>query len=145
MANLNKVLLMGRLTADPELKKTPSDISVTTFTLAVNRRYSADKEKQAVDFIDIVCWRNNAEFVTKYFHKGSAAFVIGSLQARTWQDKDGKNRKTFEVVADEVQFAESKKDGNSGYSGNSYNEAPTYAVGTPSDFQELNGDDELPF
>ncbi len=141
MANLNKVLLMGRLTADPELKKTPSNLSVTTFSLAVNRRYSSDKEKQQVDYIDIVCWRNNAEFVTKYFRKGSAAFVSGSLQVRTWQDKDGKNRRTYEVVADEVQFAESKKDSSQRFD----DAAPSYSVGNSGDYQELSGDDELPF
>jgi single-strand DNA-binding protein len=138
MANLNKVLLMGRLTADPELKKTPSNISVTTFTLAVNRRYSQDNPQ--VDFIDIVCWRNNAEFVTKYFRKGSAAFVSGSLQVRTWQDKEGKNRRVYEVVADEVQFAENKRDSNA-----RYEEAPSFTAGTPGDFEEMTGDDELPF
>ncbi len=138
MANLNKVLLMGRLTADPELKKTPSNISVTTFTLAVNRRYSQDNPQ--VDFIDIVCWRNIAEFVTKYFRKGSAAFVSGSLQVRTWQDKEGKNRRVYEVVADEVQFAENKRDSNA-----RYEEAPSFTAGTPGDFEEMTGDDELPF
>ena len=98
------------------------------------------QEKPQVDYIDIVCWRNNAEFVTKYFRKGSAAFVSGSLQVRTWQDKDGKNRRTYEVVADEVQFAESKKDSSA-----RFDEAPSFTAGTPGDFEEMTGDDELPF
>ena len=79
MANLNKVLLIGRLTADPELRRTPNDIPVASFTLAVNRRYSQNAQQQA-DFIDIVCWRNNAEFAAKYFTKGMAAFVSGTLE-----------------------------------------------------------------
>lgn len=88
MANLNKVLLIGRLTADPELRRTPNDIPVASFTLAVNRRYSQNAQQQA-DFIDIVCWRNNAEFAAKYFTKGMAAFVSGTLQIRSWKDRDG--------------------------------------------------------
>lgn len=141
MANLNRVFLIGRLTADPELRHTPNNLSVTSFTLAVNRRFSGNGQ-QTADFIDIVCWRNNAEFATKYFKKGTAVFVSGSLQIRTWKDKEGNNRKSAEIVADEVQFAESKRDNQQG--GDDGGEA-SFTAGSPEDFEEISSDDELPF
>lgn len=103
---LNKAILMGRLTADPELRHTQSNIPVTSFTLAVDRSFG--KEKQT-DFLDIVAWRNTAEFVSKWFSKGMLVAVSGRMQTRTWEDKQGNKRKTVEVVADEVFFAEGKK------------------------------------
>jgi single-strand DNA-binding protein len=106
--NLNKVILGGRLTADPEIKKTGSGVAVTSFTIAVDRKYSKDSEKKA-DFITIVAWRQTAEFICKYFTKGSAIIICGELQTRSWKDADGKNRYATEVVASEVSFAESKK------------------------------------
>ena len=139
MANLNKVMLIGRLAADPELRHTQNDLSVTSFSVAVNRRYSAQGQ-QSVDFIDVVAWRQQAEFVTKYFKKGSAIFVSGSLQIRTWKDKDGNNRRTAEVVADDIQFVDSKKD--SAQSGDE--PAASFSTGTPSDLEEMSGEDELP-
>ena len=104
--NLNKVILAGRLTADPELKTTPSGLSVTSFTVAVDRRFG--KEKQT-DFISCVAWRQTAEFVTKYFVKGSAICIVGSIQTRKYTDKNGNNRIAVEVLADEATFVESKK------------------------------------
>lgn len=103
---LNKAILMGRLTADPELRHTQSNIPVTSFTLAVDRTFG--KEKQT-DFLDIVAWRNTAEFISKWFSKGMLVAVSGRMQTRTWEDKQGNKRKTTEVVADEVFFAEDKR------------------------------------
>jgi single-strand DNA-binding protein len=139
MLTLNKVMLCGRLVADPELKTTPSNISVTSFRLAVDRGYSKQGEEKQTDFIDVVCWRQTAEFVTKYFKKGSAAYVGGSIQTRTWKDKEGNNRKTVEVVADEVKFAESKREMGKSDSEPSFSNVPS------EDFHEIGDDDELPF
>ncbi len=106
---LNKAILMGRLTADPELRKTQNDTSVTTFTLAVNRSFSRSGEQAQTDFIDIVAWRSTAEFAAKWFTKGMQVAVSGRIQTRSWEDKQGQKRKSVEVVADEVFFADSKK------------------------------------
>ncbi|MBR4304808.1 MAG: single-stranded DNA-binding protein [Clostridia bacterium] len=106
---LNKAILMGRLTADPELRKTSGDVSVTTFTLAVNRSFTRQGEQAQTDFIDIVAWRNTAEFAAKWFQKGMQVAVSGKIQTRTWEDKQGNKRKSVEVVADEVFFADSKR------------------------------------
>lgn len=103
---LNKAILMGRLTADPELRHTQNNIPVTSFTLAVDRTFGQDKQ---TDFLDIVAWRNTAEFVSKWFRKGMLVAVSGRIQTRTWEDKQGNKRKSVEVVADEAFFAESKK------------------------------------
>ncbi len=143
MANLNKVMLIGRLAADPELRRTPNDAAVTTFSVAVNRPYRKDQAQQSVDFIDVVAWNNRAEFVTKYFKKGSAIFVSGALQVRPWKDKDGNNRRSVEVVADDIQFVDSKKD--SGAAPAAAAGAPSFSTGAPSDFEEMTGEDELPF
>lgn len=152
---LNNVVLMGRLTADPELRHTPNGIAVTTFTLAVNRSYAKAGTERATDFIDIVAWRNTAEFVSRYFTKGQLVAVEGSIQTRTYQDKDGNNRKAFEIVANNVHFAESKRDSNSrvGFDGvpseNSYQPqsqvAPSFENGSDDDFREIPADDDLPF
>lgn len=106
--NLNKVILGGRLTAAPELKQTASGLSVTSFTIAVDRKYNKDSEKKA-DFINVVAWRQMAEFICKFFSKGSAIIVCGELQSRSWTDGDGNKRYATEVVASEVSFVESKK------------------------------------
>ncbi|MBO7275668.1 MAG: single-stranded DNA-binding protein [Clostridia bacterium] len=106
---LNKAILMGRLTADPELRKTSGDVSVTTFTLAVNRSFTRQGEQAQTDFIDIVAWRSTAEFAAKWFTKGMQVAVSGKIQTRTWEDKQGNKRKSVEVVADEVFFADSKR------------------------------------
>ncbi len=147
---LNVVVLTGRLVADPELRHTANDLAVTSFTVAVNRRYARAGEERQTDFIDIVAWRNNAEFVCKYFQKGNLIAIEGSIQTRTYQDKDGKNRRAFEVVANNVQFVESKKDsGNasSGFSGTleSDTNIGSYSSGSDEDFQTTDTDDDLPF
>ena len=135
----NLVVLTGRLTADPELKTTPNGISVTTFSIAVNRNYRAGEEQQT-DFINIVAWRQRAEFITKYFKKGSLIGIEGSIQTRRYQDKNGNNRTIFEVVVNNAQFVESKRDGAA------TNEPASYSNADASDFAEIGGmDDDLPF
>lgn len=123
---LNHITIMGRLTRDPELRRTQSGTAVASFTLAVDRDYQKDGEKET-DFIDCVAWRSTAEFVSRYFTKGRMAVVSGRLQIRPWTDKDGNKRRSAEVVADSVYFGDSKKS-------------------EQQDFQELDGaDDDLPF
>ena len=106
---MNRVTVIGRLAADPEIKETKTLVPVTGFTIAVDRPFSKGSDRQT-DWIDIVAWRNTAEFVCKYFHKGDPIVVEGSIQTRRYTDKDGKNRTAFEVVANNVQFVESKRD-----------------------------------
>lgn len=110
---LNKICLMGRLTADPELRRTGSDTPVTNFTLAVDRDFKSQSGEKETDFIDIVAWRGTAEFVSKYFAKGRMAVVEGRLQMRPWTDKDGNKRVSAEVVADNIYFGDTKRDGSS--------------------------------
>lgn len=111
---LNHIVLMGRLTRDPELRRTGSGVAVATFSLAVDRDFgSSSTGEKETDFIDIVAWRNTAEFVSKYFAKGRMAVVSGRLQIRNWNDKDGNKRRSAEVVADGVYFGDSKRDGES--------------------------------
>ena len=150
--NLNKVVLAGRVTADIELKQTTSGISMVNFSIAVNRRYvskSADAQaQQQADFINVTAWRNTAEFISKYFHKGSAICITGSIQTRKWQDQQGNNRYTTEVVADEAMFVESKSDTSQGsYSPEAYS-APSFSsgAGEAPKFEDVNTDDSfLPF
>lgn len=106
---LNKIVLMGRLTRDPELRRTQSGTAVTSFTLAVDRDFKDQNGEKETDFIDIVVWRNTAEFVSKYFSKGRMAVVEGRLQLRDWTDKEGNKRRSAEVVADNVYFGDSKQ------------------------------------
>lgn len=138
----NLVVLTGRLTADPELKTTPNGVSVTSFSIAVSRRYRAGEETQA-DFINIVAWRQTAEFVSKYFKKGSMIGIEGSIQTRKYVDKNGSNRTVFEVVANNVQFVESKRDGASASVGN--DQPVSFSNAEANDFSEIGGDDDLPF
>ncbi len=144
---LNVAALVGRLTADPELRHTSNDIAVTSFSIAVPRSYARSGEERQSDFIDIVAWRGTAEFVTKYFKKGQLIAVEGSIQTRMYEDKDGKKRKVFEIVANNVHFTESKKnslpdDDNGGI----LEEPPVaYESGSADDFQEIQSDDDLPF
>ena len=150
--NLNKVVLAGRITADPELKQTASGISVLSFTIAVNRGYvsknSEQGERQA-DFINVVAWRSTAEFISKYFRKGSAICVTGSIQTRSWQDQQGQKRYATEVVADEAAFVESRGEAgnNQGYTTDAYGSAPSYSsnAGSVPNFEDHNTDDDLPF
>lgn len=141
---LNKAILMGRLTADPELRHTTSNISVTTFSLAVDRRYTKPGEEKVTDFIDVVCWRSTAEFVSRYFKKGMQVVVCGSIQTRNWEDKQGQKRKSTEVVADEVFFADSKRADSAGSSINQPAQSGNFDL-PASDFSPITGDDELPF
>ena len=120
---LNHIVIMGRLTRDPELRRTGSGIAVASFTVAVDRDFGGrDGGERETDFIDCVAWRNTGEFVSKYFTKGSMIVVSGRLQIRNWNDKDGNKRRSAEVVADNVYFGESKRsnEGNSNYGGNAY-------------------------
>lgn len=138
----NLVVLTGRLTADPELRYTGNNTPVTSFSIAVNRRYKAGEESQA-DFINIVAWRQTAEFITKYFSKGSMIGIEGSIQTRRYVDKEtGKNRTAFEVIANNVQFVESKRD--SAASGDS---SPSFSNASANEFVEIENtsDDDLPF
>ncbi|MBR4073473.1 MAG: single-stranded DNA-binding protein [Clostridia bacterium] len=138
----NLVVLTGRLTADPELKTTPNGISVTSFSIAVSRRYRAGEEAQA-DFINIVCWRQTAEFVSKYFKKGSMIGIEGSIQTRRYVDKNGNNRTAFEVVANNVQFVESKRDG---VAAPGADEPASFSNVDANDFTEIGAaDEDLPF
>lgn len=115
---LNKIVLMGRLTRDPELRRTDSGIAVASFTLACDRDYSGkDGAEKQTDFVDIVAWRHTAEFVSKYFAKGRMAVVSGRLQIRLWTDKEGNKRRSAEIVAESVYFGDSKRDGNGQQSG----------------------------
>lgn len=129
---INNITIMGRITADPELKKTPSEISVAKFTVAVER---ADKER-TTDFLDVVAWRSTAEFITKYFSKGDMIAVVGSLQARKYEDKNGQKRTAYEIVASNVSFCGSKK------SEDNKSENPE---SPKPDFEEVGTDDDLPF
>lgn len=154
---LNVVVLTGRLVADPELRHTSSDIAVTSFTIAVNRRFARPGEERQTDFIDIVAWRNTAEFICKYFSKGQLIAIEGSIQTGSYQDKDGNKRKTFEIVARDAQFAESKRESSQessyGYNNSSAESEPkaeksgsnSYSSGSDSDFQTIESDDDLPF
>ena len=110
---LNCAVIMGRLTADPELRTTNSGISVTSFSVAVDRSYQRAGQERQTDFINVVAWRQTAEFVTRYFHKGSMIAVQGSIQTRKYTDRNGNNRTSFEIVADNVSFCGSKADGGS--------------------------------
>lgn len=107
---LNNVVIMGRLTRDPELRRTQSGTAVTSFTMAVDRDFKSQSGEKETDFIDVVAWRNTGEFAAKYLSKGRMAAVEGRIQVRDWQDKDGNRRKSVEVVADNVYFADSKRD-----------------------------------
>ncbi len=153
---LNVAVLMGRLVADPELRHTPNGVSVTSFTIAVDRSYVKSGTERQTDFVDIVAWRNTAEFVCKYFRKGQLAAVQGAIQTRTYTDKDGNKRKAVEIIADNVHFAEPKREsGPSGYpsarpEGNEAEHgvqqpAPAYTNGNTGDFEEMPSDDDLPF
>ena len=154
---LNHITIMGRLVRDPELRTTQAGVSVTSFTVAVDRDFGGrDGGERQTDFIDCVAWRSTGEFVSKYFHKGSMIVVSGRLQSRKWQDRDGNNRTSWEINADNVYFGESRRDGDSGrsdsFSGNSFSNSGSFdsgRTGAPAasnTFVELDdGDGELPF
>lgn len=135
----NKVILVGNMTADPELKQTQGGLSVSSFSIAVNRRFSKDGE-QACDFINIVTWKQQAEFVTRYFKKGQAILVCGQLQTRTWTDNQGQKRYATEVVADEVSFV-----GNSSSNTEAKPYVPNAYTSNNQNFEEIPNDGDLPF
>lgn len=153
---LNVAAIMGRLTADPELKNTQSGVSVTSFTLAVDRSYAKAGAERQTDFINVVAWRSTAEFVCKYFTKGQMMAVSGPIQTRNYEDKNGNKRTAFEIVANDVSFTGSKRE-SGGSAGSSYESAPAaqrpafsepapaYSSGSNEDFEEILGDDDLPF
>ena len=150
MASFNKVILIGNMTADPELKQTSAGTSVCSFSIAINRRFAkADQGQQNVDFINIVTWRQQAEFVQRYFKKGNPILVCGQLQTRTWTDNQGQKRYATEVVAGEVSFVApaaqgaQPQDSGSTYTPDSYS-SPAYNAGG-SNFVEIPNDDSLPF
>ena len=151
--NFNKAILGGRLTADPELKQTQSGISVVSFTLAVNRRYqshSADGQaQQTADFISCVAWRQTAEFISRYFRKGSSLCITGSIQTRNWLDQQGQKRYTTEVVVDEAMFVDSRSENQqrtaAPAAGGQYAPEAYATPGAVENFDVIKGDDDLPF
>ena len=151
--NLNKVVLCGRLTADPELKQTQSGIAVVTFTLAVNRRFTRGADGQGnsqADFIRCTAWRQTAEFISRYFKRGSSLCVTGSIQTRDWTDNNGQRRYSTEVVVDDAMFVDSRNEsgaGQSTYAPDAYTQAPSYSSnpGSAPNFEDHNTDDDLPF
>ena len=154
MASFNKVILIGNMTADPELKQTTGGISVCSFSIAVNRRFArAEQGQQNVDFINVVTWRQQAEFVSRYFKKGNPILICGQLQTRSWNDNQGQKRYATEVVADEVSFVASATQGagapgapaqaGSSYTPEAYG-APTFNS-AGANFEEIPNDGDLPF
>lgn len=146
---LNSVILMGRLTADPELRTTTTGKSVCSFSIAVDRGYVKSGEERKADFINIVAWENQANFVTRYFNKGSMIAISGRLETRSYEDKNGQRRTAYEVIAREVSFCGSKADSSA--NGGSYSapaapaQAPAYQTAVPGDFEEITDDEDLPF
>jgi single-strand DNA-binding protein len=138
---LNSVCLMGRLTADPELKSTQSGVSVCSFRIAVDRTYTPKGQEKQTDFINIVTWRSTAEFVSRYFRKGQLVAVQGSIQTSQYTDRDGNKRTAFDVVADNVFFAEKKAESGETKQGAGYDHSPDIQ----GDFEEIISPDELPF
>lgn len=139
---LNKSILMGRLTRDPELKFTSQGTPVVSFSIAVDRNYSGNNGERQTDFIPVTAWRKTAEFISQWFTKGQMIVVVGSVQSRNWEDKNGNKRTSIEVLADEVQFGESKRDreGNGGHQKNNSYKQPH------ADFEEISDDDgKVPF
>ena len=157
---LNCAVIMGRLTADPELRTTNNGISVTSFSVAVDRSYAKAGTERQTDFINVVAWRQTAEFVTRYFHKGSMIAVQGSIQTRKYQDRNGNTRTAFEIVADQVSFCGSKRENdgegsynrpapqqNNGFGGQPAGGSGSFSTATSADFDSVDdGDDgDLPF
>lgn len=139
--NLNKAIIAGRITADPELKSTPSGVPVTSFTVAVNRSYRAKNgEQPQADFINVTAWRNTAEFITRHFHKASSICIVGSIQTRSYTDRQGQKRYATEVVADEAYFVDAK-----GRAGADESHTEGESADAPAGYVESGGDDDLPF
>lgn len=147
--NLNKVLVGGRLTAEPELKQTPNGVMVLSFSIAVNRKHqpkveAAQQAQMISDFINCVAWRNNAEFIARYFHKGSSICIAGNIQTRTWTDQQNAKRYATEVVVDEVFFVDSKAGGGAQQAGATAAVVPPGEMMAAPNFEVIEGDDEIP-
>ena len=158
---LNVAIIMGRLTADPELKSTGEGISVCSFTVAVDRRFKGRNEERQADFIRCVAWRERADFLSRYFRKGNMVAVTGSIQVRSYEDKNGNRREAVEIVAEQINFTGEKAgSGNAGgyrddvplppppperRAQQSSAPAPAYSTASAADFDEIAGDDDLPF
>ena len=142
---LNCCVIMGRLTADPELRTTSTGLSVTSFTVAVDRGYARPGEDKQTDFINVVAWRSTADFVTKYFRKGSMIAVQGSLQVRNYDDRNGNKRTAYEIVASNVSFCGSKAESGTGAVGAPANNPASYSNADAEDFTTVVEDDDFPF
>ena len=143
---MNKAMLMGRLTRDPELRHIANNsYMVCSFTLAIDRKYTKQGEEKQTDFIPVVAWNKNAEFCSRYFKKGQKVVVIGRIQVRTWDDSEGKKRYATEVVAEELHFAESKASGGGSASGYSQQNERMPSDPVDGEFYPIDADDELPF
>ena len=149
---LNVVAIMGRLVADPELRTTQSGTNVCSFRIACDRNFVRQGEQRQADFINCVAWRSTAEFITRYFQKGSMIAVTGSIQTRNYEDKNGNKRTAVEVLVDQASFCGSKAETgtgnnnyNQGYSAPAQPAAPSFSTGSDGDFEEISGDDDLPF
>ena len=141
---LNKVILMGRFTRDPELRSTPQGISTCSFSIAVDRNFVRPGEERKADFLNCVAWRQTAEFISKYFKKGSMVALEGSIQTRSWDDQDGKKRYATDVVVSQVYFAESKRDSQSSMSDDSFSQINDFGS-LPEPISPMGTDDDLPF
>ncbi len=151
---MNVVCLLGRLTGEPELRRTQTDVAVTSFCVAVDRAYQPKGQERQTDFINCVAWRGTAEFICRYFHKGQRIALNGSLQSRQYTDKEGNKRTAYEVVVDNAFFAESKREGTGAPASNPFGSPipsygndmqPAFSTASDGDFEEIVGDDELPF
>lgn len=149
--NFNKVILGGRLTADPELKQTPNGVPVVSFSIAVNRRFqSKENAQQQTDFFNVTAWRATAEFVSRFFRKGSSICIVGTIQNRTWTDNQGVKRYATDIIAEEVQFVDSRAEGSngasqSGYTPDAYTPSFSSTAGMAPKFEDIKTDDDLPF
>ena len=153
----NRVILIGRLVADPELRQTPNGVSVCTFRIAVDRAFSSKDGERQADFLDVVAWRDRAEFVSRYFNKGKLILVEGSIQTRNYTDKNDQKRTAVEVVADNLRFVGSKSENQGGGgrplpddssappSRDQYSQPTSYSSGSAEDFAEIEDDGDLPF
>ena len=144
MASFNKVILIGNMTSDPETKQTTSGVAVCSFTIAVNRKFTKNNNEQSVDFINVVAWRNQAEFVGRYFKKGKPILVCGQLQTRSWTDKDGNKRTATEVVADEISFVGNNESSDPKPQPSTYTPS-AYGGNNAPQFEEVTTDGDLPF
>lgn len=142
---LNKAIIMGRLVRDPELKTTNTGMNVCSFSVAVERRFVKQGEERQTDFLECVAWGKQAEFLSKYFNKGRMINVVGSIQVRKWQDKEGNNRYSTEIIADEINFCGDKSGDNASRSGGGYNNSSYSDQPHDGGFTTIDATDDLPF